>query len=69
VDHYPPDETHQPIAAADVLVYGHTHTVVNEDRDGVLHLNAGECCGWVTGNATIAVLDTDKRQAKILNVD
>jgi len=68
VDHYPPDDTHLPIDGAGVLVFGHTHEIVNERRDGVLHLNPGECCGWVNGDATIATLDTDTMQAEIIRL-
>jgi len=69
VDHYPPDDVHQPLDEADVLVYGHTHQIVNERREGVLHLNPGECCGWVTGTATIATLDTDTLRAEIIHLE
>ncbi len=48
----------QAIAGADVVVTGHTHAVVNETRDGVLYLNPGECCGWLNGRCTVAVLET-----------
>jgi putative phosphoesterase len=56
------------IAAVDIIVTGHTHEVVNEARDRKLFLNAGECCGWVTGRGTIAVLDTDRMAAEIIEV-
>jgi putative phosphoesterase len=45
-------------ADADIVITGHTHQVVNEVRDRVLWLNPGECCGWLTGRATIMLLDT-----------
>ena len=56
------------VAAADVIVTGHTHEVVNETKDRKLFLNAGECCGWVTGRGTIAVLDTEGMSAEIIEV-
>jgi putative phosphoesterase len=56
------------ITAADIIVTGHTHEVVNEARDRKLYLNPGECCGWVTGRSTIAVLDTDRMSAEIVEV-
>jgi putative phosphoesterase len=56
------------LAGADVVVTGHTHQVLNEVRDGVLHLNPGECCGWTTERCTIAVLDTDAVSAEIVEI-
>ena len=47
---------------------GNTHEVVNERRGGVLHLNPGECCGWVSGRCTAAVLDTDTLAAEIIEL-
>jgi hypothetical protein len=56
------------IARADVVITGHTHEVENR-RDGArLILNPGECCGWVNGRCTVAVLDTDSLSAEILEV-
>jgi len=56
------------VARADAVVTGHTHEVVNEPRDGKLFLNAGECCGWLTGRCTVAVLETDDLAAEIIEV-
>jgi putative phosphoesterase len=56
------------IARADIVVTGHTHQVVNETRDGKLFLNPGECCGWLYGRCTVAVLDTDAMSAEIIEV-
>lgn len=56
------------IAAADVVISGHTHQVVNEPHDGRLTLNPGECCGWVTDRCTIAVVDLDELKADIIEV-
>ena len=54
------------VAGAGVVVAGHTHTIVNELRDGTLYLNPGECCGWLTGEGTVAVLDTAGPTAEIV---
>lgn len=56
------------VQGADIVVTGHTHEVVNEVRDGVLQLNPGECCGWLTDRCTIALLDTDAMEAQIVEV-
>ena len=60
-------------AGADVVVTGHTHEVAVEKRKGadgqeVLYLNPGECCGWVTDRATVAVLDLETLEAQIVEV-
>ena len=56
------------IARADIIITGHTHEVVNEQREGKLFLNPGECCGWLTERCTAAVLDTDLLSAEIIEV-
>lgn len=53
--------THQPLTAVpdcDYYLHGHTHRRVHQPgRPAVI--NPGEACGWLTGSATLAVLDTD----------
>ena len=56
------------LADADVVMTGHTHEVDNELHDGRLFLNPGECCGWVSGRCTVAVLDTDSLSAEVIEV-
>jgi putative phosphoesterase len=58
----------EQIARADIVVTGHTHEVVNERRDGRLFLNPGECCGWLYGRCTVAVLESDTLSAEIIEV-
>jgi len=66
--HYVDWVTAADMVRADVIVTGHTHEVVNEMRDGKLFLNPGECCGWLHGRCTVAVLDTDRLTAEIIEV-
>jgi putative phosphoesterase len=49
----------------DVLVYGHTHEarVVEEGR--TLVINPGEVCGYLTGESTLAILNTADRKARL----
>ncbi|HSA28450.1 MAG TPA: metallophosphoesterase [Phycisphaerae bacterium] len=56
------------LAKAQIVVTGHTHEVVNEVHEGQLVLNPGECCGWVSGRSTVAVLDTDAFSANIVEL-
>lgn len=51
--------------AYDAIVYGHTHEAVVRRTGRTLVVNPGECCGWITGRATVALLDTDTMEAKI----
>jgi len=55
-------------ADADVVVTGHTHQIVNQQADGKLMLNPGECCGWLSGRCTVAVLDLQELQAEIVDI-
>ncbi|MEM6334808.1 MAG: metallophosphoesterase [Planctomycetota bacterium] len=47
----------EAVRGADVVVSGHNHQASKEERDGVLYLNPGECCGWVTDRCTVATLE------------
>ena len=57
------------IKRANIVVTGHTHGVVNQLEDGKLFLNPGECCGWVTGRCTAAILDTDGPSAEVCELE
>ncbi|AEF96164.1 MJ0936 family phosphodiesterase [Methanotorris igneus] len=46
----------------DVVIYGHTHERVFNEKDGVLIINPGECCGYLTGKATIGIFDTKTKE-------
>jgi len=52
----------------DIIVYGHTHNPVIEKQDKTLVINPGECCGWLTGKSTIALVDLDNLIAEIIEV-
>jgi len=56
------------VARADVVVTGHTHRAAIARRDGRLLVNPGECCGWVTGRCTVAVLDLSNREAQTVEL-
>jgi hypothetical protein len=42
----------------DVVVCGHTHEFKVTTRGSVLVVNPGECCGYLSGQSTVGVLDT-----------
>ncbi len=52
----------------DIIIYGHTHEYVIETRGKTLLINPGECCGWVTGKATIAIVELDSMKARIIQL-
>ncbi|MDD1659090.1 MAG: metallophosphoesterase [Methanomicrobiales archaeon] len=52
----------------DVVVHGHTHRPSITERGGTLVVNPGEVCGYLTEKGTIAVLETGRLEAKILEI-
>ncbi|MEM0058051.1 MAG: metallophosphoesterase [Candidatus Bathyarchaeia archaeon] len=54
--------------AFDVVVHGHTHRAEVYRKGKTLVVNPGEVCGYLTGKSTIALLDTDRLEARILNL-
>ena len=50
------------------IVHGHTHNKGIEQRGSTLIINPGELCGYLTGKSTIALLDTEKNEAKIIEL-
>ncbi|MEJ5327491.1 MAG: metallophosphoesterase [Candidatus Bathyarchaeia archaeon] len=50
----------------DAVVYGHFHADVSRVNGKTLVVNPGEVCGYITGKTTIALLDTAKREARII---
>jgi len=52
----------------DVVVHGHTHIHEIRRRGKTLVVNPGEVCGYLTGKSTLALLDTVKREAKIIEL-
>ncbi|MDW8029745.1 MAG: metallophosphoesterase [Armatimonadota bacterium] len=53
----------------DVVVYGHTHNLdIRKASNGCLIVNPGEVCGWLTGKSTVAILDTETMEVKLLDL-
>lgn len=57
------------IEQADIVITGHTHEVVNKPGGGTLILNPGECCGWLYGRCTVAILDTETLSAEVCELE
>jgi len=68
----------EPLATSgryDAVISGHTHKVVIEqypgradDRETTWVINPGECCGYLTGRKTAALLDFEIDGAKMVNL-
>jgi putative phosphoesterase len=56
--------SHENFEASDIVVFGHTHEPKIERHEGRLIVNPGECGGWMTGRATVAILNTEAMAAE-----
>ena len=52
----------------DAVVYGHLHAMGVRKKGNALIVNPGEVCGYLSGKSTIALLDTVKREARIIEL-
>jgi putative phosphoesterase len=52
----------------DAVVHGHAHLTVNKSKGKTLLVSPGEVCGYLYGKSTIALLDTVKRKAEIIEL-
>ena len=52
----------------DIVVRGHTHRAEVRREEGVLIINPGEVCGYLTGKRTVCLVDAEKLDAKILEI-
>ncbi len=52
----------------DAVIHGHSHYSRIEKRGKTLAVNPGELCGYLTGKSTLAILDTAKNEAKIIQI-
>jgi len=52
----------------DCVVSGHSHIPVSKAKGKTLVVCPGEVCGYLYGKPSLAVLDTDKREARIIQL-
>ena len=52
----------------DIILFGHTHNMVNRKHNDVLIVNPGELCGYLTNKSTFAIIDTDTMNAEIVEI-
>ncbi len=50
------------------VIHGHSHNKSVELKGKTLAINPGELCGYLTGKSTLALLDTVKSEAKIVEL-
>ena len=48
------------------VIHGHSHNKSIQQKGKTLFVNPGELCGYLTGTASFALLDTVKAEAKIV---
>ncbi len=58
----------EPPSGCDLYIYGHTHQSSIENSGSCITLNPGDCSGWVSGRATVATVDLEKRKAEIIEI-
>ncbi len=52
----------------DIILFGHTHQLLNKKIGNTIVLNPGEACGYLYGKCTCAILDTDYMSVEIREV-
>jgi putative phosphoesterase len=52
----------------DAIIHGHAHTTGVRKKGKTLIVNPGEVCGYLSGKSTMTLLDTVKREAKIVEL-
>ena len=52
----------------DAVIHGHSHNQGIEQKGKTISINPGELCGYLTGKPTIAILDTAKHEARIIEL-
>ena len=52
-----------------LFIFGHTHHLKIEKRTNLTLLNPGECCGLLTGRATMIIYDTCNGVAEVIELN
>jgi len=50
------------------VIHGHSHNKSIEKKEKTLAINPGELCGYLTGKSSLALLDTIKHEAKLIEL-
>jgi putative phosphoesterase len=71
MNHFFSDSHYEALALSgkyDIILFGHTHQLLNKKIGNAIVLNPGEGCGYLTGKCTCAIVDTDKMSVEIREV-
>jgi putative phosphoesterase len=52
----------------DVIIYGHTHKVDVRKQGKTSVINPGECCGWLSGQSSVAILELPEKKVNIIKL-
>jgi uncharacterized protein len=61
-------ETLKSCGSLDLLVCGHTHRPEITKEGSLLVVNPGEVYGYLTGRSTVALVDTVRRSARVVDI-
>jgi putative phosphoesterase len=50
------------------VIHGHSHNCGIERKGRTLSINPGELCGYLTAKSTVAILDTERNEARIIEL-
>jgi len=53
----------------DVVVHAHTHEAKTYRKGETLVINPGEVCGYLSGKSTVATLNTETLEVKIIQIE
>lgn len=53
----------------DIVVHAHTHEAKTYKKGETLVINPGEVCGYLSGKSTIATLNTETLEVKIIQIE
>jgi putative phosphoesterase len=52
----------------DAVIHGHSHNKGTQQKGKTLVINPGELCGYLTGKASFALLDTQSKETEIIEL-
>jgi hypothetical protein len=53
----------------DVVIAGHSHKAEVARRGGVLFINPGEACGYLSGRKTVCILEAEQLEARLMELE
>ncbi|MCX7715790.1 MAG: metallophosphoesterase [Endomicrobia bacterium] len=68
--HTPPDNLEELAKSGnyDYIIYGHTHRKDFRTINQTIIINPGEAGGWLFGNNTIVILDTETKKVEFIEI-